>query len=281
MKAVRLSVRLFLLLGSACVIGSGLLLAQQPPPPIPDPFPAKNPFTGDRAGIRDGMALYRSRCADCHGMDASGYRGPDLMAVMGGGAPDERLFQTIRKGVPGTEMPSSNMRDNEIFQVLAYLHNMGAVAPSDTPAGNVAHGSELFTAQCATCHRVAGKGGRIGPDLTRVGAARSRAALVREIRAPNEVLAPNYETVTLVMKDGQRVRGTKKNEDTFSIQIMDQKERIQGYLKSDLQEVIYEKNSLMPAYGPERLIDGDLNDLVGYLSTLRGVDVKIPVQPVQ
>jgi putative heme-binding domain-containing protein len=259
----------------------GVVMAQQPPLPIPNPFPAKNPFTGDRAGIRDGMALFRSRCSDCHGLDATGYRGPDLMAVIAGGAPDERLFQTIRKGVPGTEMPSTNMRDDEIFQVLAYLHNIGTVAPSDTPTGNVAHGSELFASQCTTCHRVAGKGGRLGPDLTRVGAARSRAALVREIRAPNEVLAPNYETVTLVTKDGQRIRGTKKNEDTFSIQIMDQRERIQGYLKSDLQEVIYEKNSLMPAYGPDRLNDGDLNDLVGYLSTLRGVDVKIPVQPVQ
>jgi putative heme-binding domain-containing protein len=270
-----------LLLGLCCLVAGGLLLAQQPPPPIPNPFPAKNPFDGDRAGIRDGMALYRSRCSDCHGLDATGYRGPDLMAVIAGGAPDERLFQTIRKGVPGTEMPSTNMRDDEIFQVLAYLHNIGTVTASDTPVGNVAHGSELFTSQCTTCHRVAGNGGRIGPDLTRVGAARSRAALVREIRAPNEFLAPNYETITLVTKDGQRIRGTKKNEDTFSIQIMDQKERIQGYLKSDLQEVIYEKSSLMPAYGPERLNDSDLNDLVGYLSTLRGVDVKIPIQPVQ
>jgi hypothetical protein len=37
----------------------------------------------------------------------------------------------------------------------------------------------------------------------------------------------------------------------------------------------------MPAYGPERLNDSDLNDLVGYLSTLRGVDVNIPMQPAQ
>ena len=45
----------------------------------------------------------------------------------------------------------------------------------------------------------------------------------------------------LVTKDGRRIRGTKKNEDVFSIQIMDVRERIQGYPKSDLQEVVYEK----------------------------------------
>jgi len=121
----------------------------------------------------------------------------------------------------------------------------------------------------------------LGPDLTRVGSARSHAALVREIRNPGEVIAPNYETVTVVTRDGQRIRGAKKNEDTFSIQFMDQRERIQGYLKADLQDVIYEPASLMPAFGPERLPDADLNDVIGYLGTLRGVDVNIPVQPAQ
>jgi hypothetical protein len=81
---------------------------------------------------------------------------------------------------------------------------------------------------------------------------------------------PGYETVTLVMKDGQRIRGAKKNEDVFSIQVMDVRERIQGFVKANLQEVIYEKDSLMPVFGPGRLSGADLNDLVGYLMTLRG-----------
>jgi hypothetical protein len=57
----------------------------------------------------------------------------------------------------------------------------------------------------------------------------------------------------------------------FSIQVMDLRERIQGYLKSTLQEVVYEKSSLMPAFGAGRLNDSDLNDLLGYLMTLRTV----------
>ena len=84
---------------------------------------------------------------------------------------------------------------------------------------------------------------------------------MREIRTPSEWMPPGFETVTLVTKDGQRIRGAKKAEDVFSIQIMDTRERIQGYSKASLQEVIYEKTSLMPAYGPARLNDGDLNDL--------------------
>ena len=95
---------------------------------------------------------------------------PSLIAYMANGAADEALFQVIRRGVPGTEMPQSNRPDHEILQIIAYLRNMGAVAPAESaPAGNVANGEQLFAKQCQNCHRVAGKGGRLGPDLSRVG----------------------------------------------------------------------------------------------------------------
>ncbi len=254
-----------------------VLLAQEPPVKNPNPA-ANNPHLGNPQSIRSGMALYRIRCADCHGLDGSGYRGPDLIAAMAAGATDERLFQTIRKGVPGTEMPAAreaDAPDDDLLMVIAYLRKLGTVAPVESPVGNVENGERLFAAQCASCHRVAGKGGRLGPDLTRIGAARSRGALMREIRTPSEWIASAYETVTVVTKDGQRIRGIKKNEDVFSIQVMDMRERIQGYLKSNLQDVIYEKNSLMPVFAADRLNDGDLNNLIGYLSTLRGTDLSV------
>ncbi|HEY1911431.1 MAG TPA: PQQ-dependent dehydrogenase, methanol/ethanol family, partial [Vicinamibacterales bacterium] len=155
-------------------------------------------------------------------------------------------------------------------QIMAYLRNLSTVAAPESPIGNVEHGRSVFTERCTSCHRVSGSGGRIGPDLSRIGATRSRAALTREIRTPSEWVAPNFETVTLVTKDGQRIRGVKKSEDVFSIQIMDTRERLQGYLKANLQEVIHEPNSLMPVYGSSQLPDGDLADVIGYLTTLRG-----------
>jgi putative heme-binding domain-containing protein len=272
--------RSMLLPAAMFLVMAGLLTAQERPPTNPaaaNPA-ANNPHLGNPQSIRSGMALYRIRCGDCHGLDAGGYRGPDLMAVMAAGATDERLFQTIRKGVPGTEMPAAredDAPDDDLLMIIAYLRKIGTVAPGEIPAGNVENGSRLFAAQCASCHRVAGRGGRIGPDLTRIGVARSRAALVREIRTPSEWIPPVYETVTVVTKDGQRIRGVKKNEDVFSIQVMDMRERIQGYLKSNLQEVIYDKSSLMPAFGAGRLNDSDLTDLIGYLSTLRGADLSV------
>lgn len=256
-----------LLLLSLLFAGTGaLVLAQKPEEKNPA---ANNPHLKNRDSIRSGMTLYRVRCADCHGLDATGYRGPDLTATLAGGATDERLFQTIRKGVTGTEMPSTNAPDDELLMIIAYLRNLGGAPAPDKPTGDVENGARLFATQCASCHRVAARGGRLGPDLTRIGAARSRAALVREIRTPSEFVSPAWEAVTLVTKDGQKIRGVKKNEDAFSIQLMDMRERIQGYQKADLQQVIYEKESLMPVFGTNRLNDGALNDLIGYLGTLR------------
>jgi putative heme-binding domain-containing protein len=262
-----------LILGLVGLAASGYLAAQEREVRS-EQYPGNNPHLNNKESIRGGMSLYRRLCGECHGLDASGYRGPNLIVYMGG-ASDEALFQTIRKGVPGSEMPASNRPDVELLQIMAYLRNMNAVPPADTmPAGNVANGSQLFAKQCVNCHRVAGKGGRLGPDLSRIGSARTRDALVREIRTPHEWIPPAYETVTVVTKDGQKIRGIKKNEDAFSIQVMDMRERIQGYLKSNV-EVLYDKNSLMPAFDAKRLGDGDLSDLVGYLTTLRGYDVVV------
>src|SRR5215471_19230235 len=124
-----------------CLLAGTLVIGQERPA-----HPAsRNPHLGNRESIRAGMALYRVRCADCHGLDASGYRGPDLIAVIAGGMADERLFDTIRKGVPGTEMPPQTVgtSDDDILQMIAYLRNIGTVAPTERPVGNVDHGREL------------------------------------------------------------------------------------------------------------------------------------------
>ena len=274
----RLGLALVLLVaGTVMPVAGGVSGAQAPAAPAPNPA-AKNPHLGNAQSIRSGMTLYRIRCADCHGLDATGYRGPDLIALMAGGATDERLFHVIRNGVPGTDMPLArelDTPDDDLLMIIAYLRKIGTVAPTEAPIGNVENGARLFAAQCGGCHRVAGRGGRIGPDLTRIGISRSRTALVREIRTPSEWITPTFETVTVVTKDGQRIRGVKKNEDVYSIQVMNARERIQGFMKSNLQDVIYDTTSLMPAFGPEQISEADLKDLVGYLSSLREADVSV------
>ena len=234
-----------------------------------------NPLQGNQDAVRDGGTKFRSRCAGCHGPDARGYIGPDITRLSASGYTDERMFGIVRRGVPGTEMtPADPLRvsDREIWQMLAYLATLTA-APSTPSSGDAQNGERIFRATCSSCHMVNGRGGQMGPDLSRVGSGRSRAVLGNKVRGPSDNIRPGYEAVTLVTRDGQRIRGVKKNEDEFSIQIIDVRERLQGYLKANLTEILNEPRTLMPAYGAGQLTDGALDDLLQYLGTLRRPDV--------
>ncbi len=237
--------------------------------------PVKNPFEGNPGAILAGMGNYRQRCADCHGTDARGVRGPDITQVWSSGRSDEGLFKTIRTGVPSSEMPAfaaPRTSDRDIWQMLAYLKTLAAPAAADPPRGNAANGAVVFRAQCAGCHRVGTTGGRLGPDLSRVGSARTRDVLASRIRRGSEDFRAGFEPVTVTPPDGKPIHGVKKNEDLFSVQIMDAGERIQGYEKDKMTAVVNTRKSAMPVFGPDRLSDSDLDDILRYLQTLRGFD---------
>jgi putative heme-binding domain-containing protein len=233
----------------------------------------KNPLEGNPEAILAGMGGFRQRCADCHGTDARGVRAPDITQTWSSGRTDQGLFKTIRSGVSGTEMPafpSPRTSDREIWQMLAYLRTLAAPAPSDPPRGNAENGALLFRTHCASCHRVNAAGGRIGPDLSRIGSARARDVLVSRIRRGAEIFRPGYQPVTIMPESGPLIQGVKKNEDLFSIQIMDTGERIQGYEKDKVKSVTSATKPAMPVFGPDRLSDSELDDVVRYLQTLRG-----------
>jgi putative heme-binding domain-containing protein len=260
------------LFAAAIVTSATVLLAAQGAQPA-----ATNPLAGKPEAIDGGKNIFRGRCGVCHGIDAKGYRGSDLTSgdwVHGGS--DAQIFKTIQSGVTGTEMPGNgNMSDDEIWMVIAYLRTLAAPGSGAAERGDAARGEQLFWAKdrgnCGQCHMVGARGGRLGPNLTRIGAARSPSVLEREIRKPGEVIPVGFETVSLITRDGKTIRGLRKNEDTFSVQIMTGNEDILSFMKSDVKDVTAEpERSLMPTYGPERLSDAEVTDIVRYLRTLRG-----------
>lgn len=239
--------------------------------PVPALAQGGNPYDGDPAAIRAGRALFANRCTDCHGPDARGRNGPDLTVLWATatGTPDERVFETIRTGVPGSVMPSSAAPEQELWAIVAYLKSVSTVAAVANAAGDASRGREVFASACMRCHRVAGEGGTMGPDLSLIGRVRSRDALARSIREPAASVGAGYRAVTLTTREGERIRGAIKGEDAFSIQVVDTRGRLQGYVKADLQDVAREGGSLMPAFGPDRLNAAALDDLLAYLGALR------------
>jgi putative heme-binding domain-containing protein len=236
--------------------------------------------------IREGESLFRGNCSFCHGLDArGGGRGPDLTQGRWiHGSSDEAIFRTITQGVPGTEMPANPFEDSEVWALVSYVRSLNTAAPSPI-SGDPAVGQRLFFGKqkCASCHMVKGRGGHLGPDLSRVGAARSIAYLTDSIREPSKELSlgyidPNnhygipleYDTVTVVTRDGHRIVGVAKNEDAFSIQLLGQDDELHLLLKRDLTQVRHDRRSLMPIYTSGTLSAGELQDLLAYLSSLRG-----------
>jgi len=237
--------------------------------------PATNPLAGDKLAIRNGGSMFRTRCAGCHGPAAKGDVGPDLTGLWASGFSDGRIFDTVRHGVPGTDMPAADperVSDREIWQILAYVRTEAASNPPPPITGNAENGARIFQTMCSTCHMVNGTGGQLGPELSRIGSGRSRAVLLKKVRGPNDNIRPGYEPVTVVTRDGQRIRGVRKNEDEFSIQIMDLRQRLLGFQKAAVSDVTEEKQSVMPVYGADRLSESDLQDLLRFLGTLRGPD---------
>jgi len=243
-----------------------------------------NPVAGQPSAIREGMSLFRANCSPCHGLNAKGGgRGPDLTTNRWThGSSDADIFRTITQGVPGTEMPANAFEDSEVWTIIAYLRSL--TPPKQAVRGDRTRGERSFgQLGCSQCHMVKGVGGTLGPDLSRVGASRSVSYLVDSIREPSKdlsdgMLDPNnhwglpltYDTVTVVTADGQRITGVAKNEDTFSVQLMDAGQNLQFFLKKDVKQVIHERKSLMPAYSEQTLSSTALEDLVAYLQSLQG-----------
>jgi putative heme-binding domain-containing protein len=135
----------------------------------------------------------------------------------------------------------------------------------------LAHGKSLFeTKGCLSCHRVSDRGSRVGPDLSDVGAIRTRPEIEKSIVDPNaEVLAEN-RFVRIVTRDGITVMGRILNQDTFSVQLIDNKEKLVSLQKSDLREFQILPGSPMPTFR-DKLTGEELTDLTSYLASLKGM----------
>lgn len=205
-------------------------------------------------------------------MTAAGGRGPNLASgILSRGDSDQSIDRVIRMGVPGTTMPAfSELTPEDRSLIVSYLRSLSkggskaGTVPGDPHQGQIVYANN----GCSGCHRVAGQGSILGPELSRIGAARSTDYIHESIVNPSADIPEAYQGVTVVKKDGNRVRGIRINEDTFSIQLRSPDQKIQMFDKSGLSDVIYEKKSLMPAY--DKLSAADLENLGAYLSTLRG-----------
>jgi putative heme-binding domain-containing protein len=169
---------------------------------------------------------------------------------------------------------------------------LGVLLLAQTPAGDPARGKTIYEGKgdCASCHRINGVGGRLGPDLSEIGVPRgggrggggggkqatpapeptlNLTALETSIVDPDADVAISNRLVRVVTKDGKSVTGRLLNHDNFTVQFIDPQGKLHSYMKADLKESTVLTKGLMPSY-KDRLSSQEVADVVAYLATFKG-----------
>jgi putative heme-binding domain-containing protein len=133
-----------------------------------------------------------------------------------------------------------------------------------------ARGKAIFEGKgaCQTCHRVNGVGSRVAPDLTSIGSTLAADAVTKTLTDPNAALRPAVRSVRATTKDGKVVVGLRLNEDRYSVQLIDEQERLRSLTKSDLRDYSILTTARMPSYR-EKLTPPEIADVVAYLRSLK------------
>ena len=222
--------------------------------------------------IDRGAALYQANCAVCHA-DGAGVPGIDLKAgIFRQSKTDEDLLAVIKNGVPGTAMPAHpNFPSYDILSLVAYIRTMRDYGAKPVKMGDPETGKVLFEGAggCLKCHRVNGKGSLAALDLSDAGALHPPAYLERALLDPDAIAAtePQNRFMRAVKSDGTVVVGRRLNEDTFTVQLIDNQGNLVSLEKPNLRSLTVEQGTSMPSL-KGKFNDDEIADLVAYLASL-------------
>jgi cytochrome c oxidase cbb3-type subunit III len=232
---------------------------------------ALHPNQYSDADIAHGATLYAARCVTCHGTQGDAIGGVNLRSgTFRNAVIDRDLERFIRAGSPAG-MPPFALDAGDMAGIIAYLRNMNSLDAATVKTGDVTRGRAIFTGKgaCTGCHRVGATGSIVGPNLSDIGAVRSAGSLQRSLLDPSSQMMPTNRPVRLVSKDGTVVNGRRVNEDTYSLQIMDDGGNLRSFVTADLREYTVSTTSPMPSY-KDTLSADERADVLAYLLSLKG-----------
>ncbi|MGH9662919.1 MAG: c-type cytochrome, partial [Bryobacteraceae bacterium] len=208
-----------------------------------------------------GRKQFETNCAPCHGADArGGERAPSL--IRRSHRSPEDLRRIVRNGIPEGGMPAFHLLDSEESALLDYLHALTVPAAESGIAGDAAAGSAYFwgDGNCGQCHKIYGRGGALGPDLTSVARERTLGDLERSLVNPGST--PGYRPVIVSLRDGQRLRGFERNRTNYDLQLQDEQGGFHFLSREQIVQVVPETRPAMPAV---HLPPEGLRNLIAYL----------------
>jgi putative membrane-bound dehydrogenase-like protein len=142
---------------------------------------------------------------------------------------------------------------------------------SGLKGGDVGRGHLIFNgkAVCITCHKMGYRGGKMGPDLTRIGRVRTERDLLEAIAFPSASFVRGYEPMLLKTKNGEQSLGVILGETATHIQLAMGPALERRVPRNEIAEIKPAPISLMPAGLDRVLTQQELADLIAFLKSLK------------
>jgi cytochrome c oxidase cbb3-type subunit III len=228
----------------------------------------------DEAAAKKGEPLYKQNCGTCHGENARGAQGPNLVrsVVVLHDEKGEEIGPVIKNGRPQAGMPGfPALSQDELYNISQYLHlqveltaNRGTYGATysglrNQTSGDAAKGEAFFNSSCRGCHSVTG-------DLAKIGTKYPQAATLQARFLWPSV--PGPETATVTTSSGEKITGRIRRLTDFDVSLTDAKGEYRSWRRDKVTVQIEEKlaghRALLAKY-----TDADIHNLTAYLVTLK------------
>jgi cytochrome c oxidase cbb3-type subunit 3 len=219
-----------------------------------------------------GKKQFQHSCGFCHGADATGARGPDLLRspLVAHDVKGDQIGPVIRQGRPDKGMPALPLSDEQIQDVAAFLRERAAEAlsssgvPEHYPVeklltGNAEAGKTFFEGAggCNKCHSPTG-------DLAGIASKHNSIDLEARMLYPEG----KHSTAVVTLQNGEQVKGEVKHVDDFMIGLRDASGWYRSFrrdrVKVELQDPLAAHRELL-----EKLTQANMHNLFAYMETLK------------
>jgi cytochrome c oxidase cbb3-type subunit III len=168
--------------------------------------------------------------------------------------------------------PFDPLGSSKLKSLLEYLRTLQGKGTKVALPGDPGKGKSLFfgEARCSECHMLKGTGGFLGRDLSDYGGALSAADIRANILRPGAFSNKANKTAVITMRDSRKFTGIIRNEDNFSVQLQSLDGAFHFLNRSDIAQLDFLSDPIMPSDYGTRLKSSELDDIVSYLVTVAG-----------